>query len=74
MKSIVIGTTPNFVIDLNPDMLSIGQIDQVTVTFVQNNKVVQYERLFHSDNYTFEEAERDSEGHIIPVPPFKYGE
>lgn len=51
IKTITMGTTPNFVIDLNPDLLTIDQIDQVTVIFAQNGKVVQKERLFHSDNY-----------------------
>ena len=64
IKSFAIGTTPNFTIDLNKDMLSLDEIDQLIVTFGQFGKVVQREILYFSDNYRLD-YEVDSEGNYI---------
>ena len=64
IKTFTIGTTPNFNIDLNKDMLKLEDIDQLTVTFAQFGKVVQREHLFFSDNFTTD-FEVDSEGEYV---------
>ena len=51
IKTFTIGTTPNFTIDLNPDMLRLEDIEQLTVVFGQFGKMVQKEILYFSDNY-----------------------
>ena len=67
IKSFALGTTPNFVIDLNRDMLKLEDIEQLFVTFGQFGKLVQREMLFFSDNYdvTYEIDEED--GEYIPL-------
>ena len=65
IKSFAIGTTPNFTIDLNPDMLTLDDIEQLTVTFGQFGRVIQRELLYFSDNYKYG-FWQDSEGHYHP--------
>ena len=59
IRSFAIGTTPNFTIDLNKDLLSLEDLEQVQVTFGQFGKVVQREILYFSDNYVI-----NSEGEL----------
>ena len=51
INSFALGTTPNFTIDLNKDLLKLEDIDQLIVTFGQFGQVVQREILYFSDNY-----------------------
>lgn len=51
INTFALGTTPNFTIDLNKDLLKLEDIEQLTVTFGQFGKVVQREILYFSDNY-----------------------
>ena len=66
IKTFTLGTTPNFTIDLNPDMLTLDDIDQLIVSFGQFGKLVQREILYFSDNYKLD-YEVDSEGNYIPL-------
>ena len=66
IKSFALGTTPNFVIDLNKDMLQLDDIDQLIVTFGQFGKMVQREILYFSDNYDVD-YDVDERGKYIPL-------
>lgn len=66
IKSFALGTTPNFVIDLNKDMLQLEDIDQLIVTFGQFGKMVQREILYFSDNYDVD-YDVDERGKYVPL-------
>lgn len=68
INSFALGTTPNFTIDLNRDLLKLEDIEQLIVTFGQFGQVVQREILYFSDNYDIDldEVKIDSEGNYIP--------
>ena len=66
IKTFAIGTTPNFTIDLNKDMLQLDDIEQLIVTFGQFGRLVQREILYFSDNYKVD-YELDSEGNYVPL-------
>ena len=74
INSFALGTTPNFTIDLNKDLLKLEDIDQLIVTFGQFGQVVQREILYFSDNYKLDyDLVQDDDGNLLDLEEYFTG-